>query len=203
MIGFLLGHLGLISGLIAGGGGVLSMFFPEAALAIVKALGTLPKPVFIAACGLLAFLFIRAEGESRHWHKQSDRYEKLYNDEHSERLADRKSYADAQAAAAAKNRAQVADIKQAQQEITNATVSRLTARLELIRSQMRPRGATPSGAAGSAPAGDPGPTPCRTIDPTWLCLSPSDRLRAAESEERHDELIDWNIAQSKVDPNAP
>jgi hypothetical protein len=77
------------------------MFFPEAALAIVKAVGALPKPVFIAACGLLAFLFIRAEGESRHWHKQSDRYEKLYNQEHSGRLADRKSYADAQAAAAA------------------------------------------------------------------------------------------------------
>jgi hypothetical protein len=35
-----------------------------------------------------------------------------------------------------------------------------------------------------------------------MCLSPADRLRAAENEERHDELIDWVEQQSKVDPNA-
>jgi hypothetical protein len=202
MIGFLLGHLGLIGGLLAGGGGVLSMIFPEAALAILKAVGALPKPVFIAACGVLAFLFIRAEGESRHWHKQSDRYEILYDQEYIGRIADRQAYADAQAAAAAKNKAQVAHIKQAQQEITDATVSRLNSRLELIAGELRRQGSAPQGAPGSAPAGDPGSAPCRAIDPAWMCLSPEARLSAAESEERFDELIDWTLKQAAVDPNA-
>jgi hypothetical protein len=198
MIGFLLGHLGLIGGLLAGGGGVLSMIFPEAALVILKAVGALPKPVFIAACGVLAFLFIRAEGESRHWQKQSDRYEILYDREYIGRIADRQAYADAQAAAAAKNEAQVAHIKQAQQEITDATVSRLNSRLELIRGELRKP--APQGAPGSAATGDPGAAPCRATDPAWLCVAPEDRLRAAENEERHDELIDWTILQSKVKP---
>jgi hypothetical protein len=34
-----------------------------------------------------------------------------------------------------------------------------------------------------------------------VCLSPADRLLAAQNEERHDQLIDWVIQQSKVDPN--
>ena len=87
MTGFLLGHLGLVAGLIGAGSGVLSMVFPTQALRLVGAawqfLSALPKPVFMGACGLLAFLWLRAEGESRHWHKQSDRYEKLYNADHN------------------------------------------------------------------------------------------------------------------------
>jgi hypothetical protein len=203
VIGFLLGHLGLVAGLIGAGSGVLSMVFPTQALRLVGAawqfLSALPKPVFIAACGLLAFLWLRAEGESRHWHKQSDRYEKLYNQEHSGRLADRKAYSDAQAKAAEMNKAQVARVKQQQQEITDATVSRLNSRLELIRGELRK--SAPQGSPGSAGAGNPAQAPCRAIDPAWLCISPEERLRAAESEERHDTLIDWVIQQSKVNPN--
>src|SRR5690348_1339714 len=61
----------------------------------------------IAAC-ILAFLWIRAEGEARHWHKQSNQFEKHYNVEHSGRLTDRKNYQQAQADAKAKNKADVA-----------------------------------------------------------------------------------------------
>ena len=38
----------------------------------------------LIACGLLAFLFIRAEGESRHWKKQSRQFERLYRADHAE-----------------------------------------------------------------------------------------------------------------------
>jgi hypothetical protein len=152
----------------------------------------------LVGCGLLAFLFIRAEGESRHWHKQSDRYEKLYNQEHSGRIADRKSYVDAQASAAELNKKQIAHVKQQQQEITDegfkstlALASSLL--LASCADKVPPLKVLPVAPQQATPA----QAPCRAIDPAWLCLSPEDRLSAAESEERHDELIDWVIAQSK------
>jgi hypothetical protein len=37
----------------------------------------------LIASATLAFLLVRAESESRHWHKQSDRYEKLYAADHA------------------------------------------------------------------------------------------------------------------------
>jgi hypothetical protein len=151
MIGFLLGHLGRFPPCSLLVGGSAAMFFPGAALAILKALGALPKPLFIAACGLLAFLFIRAEGESRHWHKQSDRYEKLYGQEHSGRIADRKSYTDAQAEGRRSEQgASRAHQTAIAKEITDATVSRLND-LELIRGELRRQGSTAQGAPGSSP----------------------------------------------------
>jgi hypothetical protein len=150
--------------------------------------------MFGAALLVAGVQTMRLWSEQRH----SVKVERQLSKSEAARKADRDAYAKAQAAAAAKNKAQVAHIKQAQQEITDATVSRLNSRLELIRGELRKP--APQGAPGSAPAGDPGSAPCRATDPAWLCLSPSDRLRAAESEERHDELIDWTILQSKVKP---
>jgi Sec-independent protein translocase protein TatA len=122
--------------------------------------------------------------------------------EKRERKADRDAYRAAQQAAQLQNDRQIIRIKQQQQDITDATVSNLHSRLELIRSELR-KNAAPQRPSGSAQAGDPGATPCRAYDPAWMCLSPEDRLSAAENEERHDELITWNLKQSQVDPNKP
>ena len=138
---------------------------------------------------------IRVKTEQRHARKVEQQLSKS----EAARKADRAAYEKAQADAATANKAQVARVKQQQQEITDATVSRLNSRLELIRGELRK--SAPQGSPGSAGAGNPGQAPCRAIDPAWLCLSPEERLRAAESEERHDTLIDWVIQQSKVDPN--
>lgn len=151
----------------------------------------------LALGALLIVQTIRVKAEQRHAHKVETQLSKVV----AARKADHEAYVKAQAAAAAKNIAQVAHVKQQQQEITDATVSRLGARLELIRGELRRSNS--QGAPGSAPTGDPGQTPCRASNSAWLCLSPQDRLSAAENEERHDELIDWVIAQSKVDPNTP
>ena len=140
---------------------------------------------------------IRVKAEQRRAHKVEQRLSKS----EAARKADRDAYTKAQAAAALANKAQVVRVKKQQQEITDATVSRLNSRLELIRGELRKPAS--QGVSGSAGAGDPGQTPCRTTSAAWLCLSPEDRLRAAENEERHDELIDWALKQSAVDPNAP
>jgi hypothetical protein len=119
------------------------------------------------------------------------------------RAADRTNYIKAQKDAQALNDAQIARVKQRQQEITDATITHLDQRLELIRRGL-PKSGTPTtpNTTGSPKTGDTSQGPCRAFDPAWLCLSPEERLRAAENEERHDELIDWVEQQSALDPNA-
>jgi hypothetical protein len=137
---------------------------------------------------------LRLSIEKRHAHK----VEAQLGKEIAAHKRDIDSYRQAQADAAAANKAQVAAIRQKQQEITDATVSRLNSRLELIRGELRKPAA--QGSANSPGASDSGSAPCRAFDPAWLCVAPEERLRAAENEERHDELIDWTIQQSKVKP---
>jgi hypothetical protein len=139
---------------------------------------------------------LRLKSEQRHAHKVENQLSKSI----AARQADRDAYTKAQADAQAKNDAQIVRVKQKQQEITDATVSTLDARLQLIRSELSKRPAPQSHPVG-AQAGNPGSAPCIAFNSAWLCLSPAQRLSAAESEERHDELIDWNLQQSKVDPN--
>jgi hypothetical protein len=127
---------------------------------------------------------------------------KELKDEQAARAADRQAYTEAQTDAAAKNDAQIQRVKQRQQEISDAQVSTLNARLKLIRDELSKAGSHAQRAPDSAKAGNPGPAPCIANDPAWMCLSPEERLHAAENEERHDELIDWNLKQSSLDPNA-
>jgi hypothetical protein len=155
--------------------------------------------VCMALALLLVVQTVRVKSEQRHASKVEAQLSKVV----AAREADRRAYAKAQADAAQLNQKQIAHVKQQQQEITDATVSHLSARLQLIAGELRRQSSAPQRPASGAPAGDPGQAPCRAIDPAWLCLSPEARVSAAESEERHDELIDWVIAQSKVDPNAP
>lgn len=45
---------------------------------------SLSEILLMLACAALTFLLIRAEGESRHWSKQSARWETLYKADHAE-----------------------------------------------------------------------------------------------------------------------
>jgi hypothetical protein len=111
--------------------------------------------------------------------------------ERNGRRADRQAYIKAQADAAAKNKAHVAEVERKQEQITDEVRSDLNSRLERIRRELRDNPAA-KGSAGRSSLPQGSEAPCRVTDPAWLCLSPADRLRAAENEERHDRLIDWN-----------
>jgi hypothetical protein len=157
----------------------------------------------LLAGGLALFALVQ-HFELAHAHAEAAKWEKQFNSEHAGRLADRASYAKAQQDAAMLQDAKIARAKQQQKDISDESVSHLSARLQLISDELRKQqNSAAPGSPGSAQAGDASPAPCRAYDPAWLCLSPQDRLLAAQNEERHDELIDWNLKQAALDPNKP
>lgn len=107
------------------------------------------------------------------------------------RKADRLAYERAQLDAAAKNREQVARIEAEQRNVTDEVSRNLNARLERLRSELRSKSAAPQGAAGSPKAGPDGPAPGSPDGTARVCLEAEELLRAAENEERHDQLISW------------
>jgi hypothetical protein len=146
-------------------------------------------------CGLQFFELRHARAEAAKWEKQ-------FTAEHNGRLADRQSYQRAQTQAVALNDQKIAKAKQQQKDISDAQVGTLNQRLALIASELqREQNAAASGHPGSTQTGDASTAPCIAFSSAWMCLSPADRLLAAENEERHDELIDWTLKQATVDPN--
>lgn len=109
---------------------------------------------------------------------------------------DRKAYEDAQRKAAELNQAEVKRITDEQDRISSNVEADLTARLERLRSELRAKAA--QGSAGGAKASADGKAPGATADPSRLCLAADELLRAAENEERHDQLITWVEEQLKV-----
>jgi hypothetical protein len=116
------------------------------------------------------------------------------------RQSDRISYEQAQKTAEALNRAQVERVKSQQQRITDDVEANLSARLERLRRELRSNTAPQSAPVSPNPSltgpASEGPAPTAR-----LCLSTEELLRAAENEERHDQLINWVLGQSQVDPN--
>jgi hypothetical protein len=117
------------------------------------------------------------------------------------RANDRAVYEKAQADATAKNKADLAAAAQKQKDISNAQVATLNDRLARLSDELRARGP----AAQSHPV-EPGVPQTGNASPgtpgaPGLCLSPDQLLRAAQDEERHNELIDWVLKQSSIDPN--
>jgi hypothetical protein len=171
-------------------------------LGIVKRIGAWLGSLNIwqlACLGLALFAGIqtlRLGAEQRHAHKVEAQLSKAV----AARQADREAYAKAQAEARAKNLADIQRTEQRQKEISDARVADLNSRLDRITRELRDNPSA-KGSAGRTPVPETGPAPCRAYDPAWLCLSPADRLLAAQNEERHDQLIDWVIGQSNIDPN--
>ena len=95
------------------------------------------------------------------------------------------------------NDEQVARIEREQQEITNEVQSDLNARLERLRSELRSKAA--QGSAGRPQASPDGKATPGVVGEAGVCLAPEELLRAAENEERHDQLITWVEKQLGVE----
>jgi hypothetical protein len=144
----------------------------------------------LIAVGIITF----QNGRIHKWHVQNDKNV-------AAREADHAAYQNAQTQAAALNQQQITHAIEQQKALNDAKISHLNSRLQLIADELRKPNAAPQGNPIGTPASPGVEGPCRAFDPAWMCLSPADRLRAAQNEERHDELIDLVIEQSNVDPN--
>jgi hypothetical protein len=107
------------------------------------------------------------------------------------RIDDRNAYQDAQRKARELNEAEVKRISDEQDRISNNVESDLRARLERLRDELRKGTPAPQGIAGRPKAGADGKAAGGVANPPALCLSAEELLRAAEDEERHDQLITW------------
>jgi len=130
-----------------------------------------------------------------------DAWRRQFDAEHSGRLADRQAYAKAQADAKAANLAHVTDVEAQQKRISDERLKDANDRLARLADELRARGPAAQGSSGrTSPPKVPG-SASGTPQTPGLCLSPEQLLRAAQDEERHDQLITWIEQQMKVDPN--
>jgi hypothetical protein len=154
----------------------------------------------IVCMALAAFALVQhfQLADARH---DRDAWRKQFNSEHSGRLADRTAYTNAQAAAAAQNKAHVADVEAQQQRISDERLKDANDRLARLAGELRARG--PAAQGHSSGAGSPAlPGSASGVDAApGLCLSSEQLLRAAQDEERHAQLIQWIEQQLKVNPN--
>jgi hypothetical protein len=130
--------------------------------------------------------FVSLKAEKRHSAKVEARLVNVT----AARAADRQAYIKAQDDAAVKNKAEVAATEQQYKRSNDEAVSNLNARLAQLRAELL-RKAAPGAAKGSAGnASPPKADDSRGSAPTaGVCLTPEELLRAAENEERHDQLI--------------
>jgi hypothetical protein len=140
---------------------------------------------------LLLAMFARANDKAKDWKRQADHCAEA-------RKLDRRTYEQAQKDAAAKNEAQVRRIESEQDRITNEVRETLNARLERLRRELRSAAPSAQGAPRSPQAGPDGKAPGGADGEARVCLAPSEFLRGAENEERHDRLIDWVEKQLQI-----
>lgn len=114
------------------------------------------------------------------------------------RIDDRKAYGDAQRKAAEFNAAEVSRIKQEQEQRNEVSERNTVDRLERLRRELRGQNSPVKGVAGSAGASPNGAAPANPDGTARVCISAPELLRAAENEERHDQLITWVEEQLKV-----
>jgi hypothetical protein len=152
--------------------------------------------IYAILIALLAVQTVRIEG-LKIWPLSIDGLKKDLADERDGRKADRDTYAKAQAEARALNEKQVARIEKEQEAISNEISRNLTARLERLRSELRSKAAPRN--PGSPQAGPDGEAPGGADGEAGLCLTSEELLRAAENEERHDQLISWIEQQLKIE----
>jgi hypothetical protein len=130
-----------------------------------------------------------------------DRWHHQYTAEHAGRLADRTAYETAQKQAQAQNKAHVAAVEAQQKRISDERLKDANARLTRLADELRARGPAAQGFAhGAGSPALPG-SASGTSSAAGLCLSPEQLLRAAQDEERHDQLIQWIEQQMRVNPN--
>lgn len=122
--------------------------------------------------------------ERAHSHKLSNRVTEITQ----LREADRRNYAAAAKEAELKNREDVARKEAEYRRNNDEAVSNLNARIERLRRELSAQSGADQGSAGgsSPPQADDSQ---RAPGAAGVCLAPEVILRAAENEERHDQLI--------------
>jgi hypothetical protein len=157
----------------------------------------------------LAILLVIQKGETRHWKKQSGRFEQLYRAERSAFATTVSNYRAAADAARAADKANFDRVASEQRAINERTANDYEARLADARAraeQLRreaARIAANSSNRGSAPVpGLPAAAgrPPQSSDKSRLPAA--DALTATEQAIQLDELIKWVKAQAAVDPNS-
>jgi hypothetical protein len=153
----------------------------------------------------LAILLVVQKGETRHWKKQSARFEQRFVAEHSAMATTVANYRAAADAARVDDRANLARVEAAQRSISERTQDEYQARLAAARALAR----RVRGEAASAPA-DPGagrgaPMPGLSAAPGGTPqaagedrLPADDALTATEQAIQLDELIKWVKRQAAV-----
>lgn len=153
--------------------------------------------MFGAALILVGWEYLGKRSEQRHAHKVESQLSKCT----AGRKADLDTYRKGQTDAAAKNLAHVADIEAQQKRISDARLKDANDRLARLSGELRAHGPAAQGYSNGAGPSAPAHPADGTHGSSGLCLSPEQLLRAAQDEERHDQLITWLEQQLTIDPN--
>jgi len=160
----------------------------------------------LAASVCLALLLVLQKGETRHWKKESSRFEQLYQGEQSALAGTVANYRAAVDAARAADRAAAERVAAEQRVINERTENDYEARLAAARSlaeRLRleaSRAAADPRSRGGPPVPGLSAAPGRPPEAAGEDGLP-DALTATEQAIQLDELIKWVKAQGRVDVN--
>ena len=162
----------------------------------------------LAVSVALAVLLVIQKGETRHWRKESGRFEQLHTQDHAALAGTIANYRAAADQARESDAANAERVAADQRQINERTTNDFEARLAAARSlAQRLRGQSASAEADPG-SGRTAPMPGLSAAPGGPVegagqdrLSQSDALTATEQAIQLDELIKWVRAQASVDPN--
>ena len=156
----------------------------------------------------LGVLLLIQKGETRHWRKESGRFEQLYAQEQAALAGTIANYRAAAEQARASDAANAERVAAEQRQINERTTNDFEARLAAARSlaqRLRRQAASAAadpGARGAAPVSGLSAAPGGPHEAAGQDRLPqSDALTATEQAIQLDELIKWVRAQAAVDPN--
>ena len=168
----------------------------------------------LAAVVALLGLLIAQRLDAQHWHKESARFEQLYQDEQLAFAKTTSAYREATDTARAQDRANAARVTAEQQTINERTEEDYEKRLAAARlAADRLRGHSAAGEADPR-RGGAAPVPVLPIAAGSIAQAASDNglpaagpdgnaaLIATEQAIQLDELIKWVKRQSAIDPNS-
>jgi hypothetical protein len=178
----------------------------EAALAIYKKAAPFIGLLLIP----LAIALLVQQGETRHWRKQSDRFEALYHAEQTAHAVTVANYRAAADRARQLDQANAARVQSEQRLINERTSDDYETRLaaaravaDRLRGELAKAASNPGGGGATAVPGLPAAAGGAAQAAGEDGLSIDERLLATEQGIQLDELIKWIRRQAAVDPNKP
>ena len=165
----------------------------------------------LAASVILALLLVTAKIDTRHWRKQSARYEQLNRASEAALAGTIANVRAAAAAAEAADRANAGRVETAQHVINERSADALESRLADARARAQRLRLETRGSAADSGSGPATAVPGLSRRPTEAAgeggfpapLSGDDRLIATEQAIQLDELIRWVRAQGAVERSEP